>query len=414
MNQDPEFVPRLRNVEPVPMVVDGRRVIGLKDPLNLSDKTLLLDPSLIGVVAMFNGTNSLRDIQAELLRQTGSLVHIEELESVVNVLDQAFLLEGGNAGSAYKRKVDEYRKKPFRPASHAGMSYSDDPDTLHGELEGFFTGPDGPGLPDLFSEDRRCVGLIAPHIDIRSGGPCFAKGYHALGTGRPSDLYVILGTGHAGVERMFTAGTLDFQTPLGVVETDRDFVNAVSDELGWDVAAEEILHETEHVIEFQVIFLQKLFAGRHGFKIAPILCSLSHLFFQDSEDLAEMRADFARFCSALKKVCNSGSASVCFVASADLDHIGPRYGDSFTPHEGTVASALEEDRKLLETLERLDREAFIQGVAKDNDSRRICGFSPITTMLHCMDAEKGELLSLDYAFVDDRKSFVSFASMVFH
>jgi AmmeMemoRadiSam system protein B len=102
------------------------------------------------------------------------------------------------------------------------------------------------------------------------------------------------------------------------------------------------------------------------------------------------------------------------VASADLDHIGPRYGDGFTPHQGTISGALDKDRSLMDHLERLDLEAFVRDVAVDDDSRRICGFSPISAMLSSMDASSGRLLWLDHAVVDDRNSFVTFASMIFH
>ncbi len=294
------------------------------------------------------------------------------------------------------------------------MSYSEDPETLRHELGGYFTSDGGPGMPRFFSDPRRPQGLIAPHIDIRAGGRCFARAYHDLATGQPSDIYVILGTGHQGVKGIFTATSLDFQTPLGTVSTDREFLAALQGHLGRDPAAEELLHATEHVIEFQVIFLQFLLSGRHDFTIVPILCSLSHHLFSDDAAFADQRSLFDEFCRALKETCRSTSKSVCFIASADLDHIGPRYGDQFVPHQGTVSETLRGDAELLSCLERRDVHAFIKGVARENDARRICGFSPITTMFHVIDPTEGRVLDLDYAPVDDKNSFVSFASMIFH
>ncbi|MBM3299653.1 MAG: AmmeMemoRadiSam system protein B, partial [Deltaproteobacteria bacterium] len=272
----------------------------------------------------------------------------------------------------------------------------------------------GPGVPAFFSDPGRPVGMISPHIDIRGGAACFAHGYHALATGQPSEVYVILGTGHAGVEKMFTATTLDFQTPLGTAEIDRELLELLAQELGRDPAEEEILHATEHVIEFQVIFLQHMLAGRHRFKILPILCSLSYQVFQDTDEFAQERTLFHEFCHALKRACHKSSKSICFIASADLDHIGPRYGDRFIPHKGTVSEALEKDEKMLRALEKVDVQQFVHQVAREKDARRICGFSPITAMMHCMEASRGNLLMLDYAHVDDKKSFVTFTSMIFH
>ncbi len=406
--------PKLRFVEPVQFVHQGRQLVGLKDPLKLSDQMLCFSIEALPILAMLDGNHSLLDIQANLSSRSGRLVFFDDIKEIVERLDEAALFEGERFKAAFGRLVEEYRSRPFRPCSHAGTSYSADPEDLTVELRSYFDGDGGPGLPDFFCAERRPVGLIAPHIDIRAGGACFARGYHALASGRPSDVYVILGTGHAGVELMFTAGTLDFQTPLGTVKTDRSLLELLAEELGRDPAEEEILHASEHVIEFQVVFLQYLLASRHEFTIVPILCSLSHHIFENRDHLVEPRDRFDGFCRALKAACAASGKSVCFVASADLDHIGPRYGDSFIPHKGTVSETLENDDRILRHLERLDVESFIGDVARDNDSRRICGFSPITTMLHCMDATEGSLLSLDYAQVDDRNSFVSFASMIFH
>jgi len=414
MDWDENSRPRLRQIEPVQLVLEGRPVIGFKDPLQLLDRMLCVRQEVLPVVAMMDGQHTLRDVQTELTRSSGSIVFMDDIKAIVERLEDACLLEGERFQDAFERKVQEYRRKPFRPASHAGTCYSNDPTALGEELTALFTADSGPGLPEPGSDSRRPVGLIAPHIDIRAGGRCFAKAYHALASGQPSDVYVILGTGHAGVRGLFAATGLDFQTPLGTVQTDRELLGVLSRELGRDPAEEEILHATEHVIEFQLIFLQYLFAGRHSFTVLPVLCSLSYHLFDNDEGFSQQQRLFKEFCAALKEACLRSGKSVCFIASADLDHIGPRYGDSFVPHQGTVRQSIEQDGKLLRALERIDVNEFIQSVAREKDERRICGFPPITTMFHCMEASEGRLLSLDYATVDSMNSFVSFSSMIFY
>jgi MEMO1 family protein len=414
MELDPNFRPKLRNLEPVPVSIQGRPAIGLKDPLSIRDGLFCVQREALPVLALLDGRHSLRDIQETLSRQTGQLVFIDDVGRLVAKLDEACLLDGERFQAAFGEKIEAYRKSPFRPCSHAGVSYSADRRALNTELDNYFCDLEGPGPPASSADNKRPVGLIAPHIDIRAGARCFAHGYHALALGPPSDIYVILGTGHAGVDGLFTATMLDFETPLGMVPTDRDFVSELSAQLGRDAAASEILHATEHVIEFQLIFLQHLFAGKHQFSIVPILCSLSHNIFEENQDPRNDRAIFEQFCAALRKVCQKSSKSICFIASADLDHTGPRYGDSFVPHKGTIADALSKDAEMLGSLEQVDVQGFIRYIARENDSRHICGFSPITTMFHCMDASEGRLLNLDFAQVDERNSFVTFASMIFH
>lgn len=414
MSFDRDEQPRLRNLEPVPVVVQGRQAIALKDPLHLTDQMLCVPREFLPVLALLDGRHSLRDIQEELSRQAGQIVFLDVIEGVLQKLDEVYLLEGDRFREAFQRKVADYRKSLVRPSSHAGISYSADPQELRQELDSYFTRDGEPGVPDLFSEQRWPVGLIAPHIDLRAGGRCFAQAYHALASGQPSDIYVIFGTGHAGVEGMFTATNLDFQTPLGTVETDKEFLSVLTDTLGRDPAGEEILHASEHVIEFQVVFLQHIFSGRHEFTIVPILCSLSHHIFGSDPAFSHQREAFHEFCQAVKETCRRMSRTVCFIASADLDHVGPRYGDTFVPHSGTVSESLSKDAELLAALERIDVDGFIQGIAGENDSRRICGFSPITAMFHSMEASEGRLLGLDFANVDNRNSFVSFTSMIFY
>lgn len=415
MGWTPEYKPKLRNVEPFGAIYKGRRVIGLKDPLRLSEKVVFVPQESLPLLAMFDGGHTLRDIQADLSARAGRIVFLDEIEAVLKTLDQAYLIEGSEAEEAFRRRTEEYRRRPVRPCSHAGTSYNPDPEKLRQELNSYFAKDNnGPGLPDLFSKSRRPVGLVAPHIDIRAGGLSFARAYHALGSGQPSDVYVILGTGHAGVEKMFTASTIDFETPLGVAKVDTDIVHRLSKELGRDAAEEEILHENEHVIEFQVLFLQHIYQDRNDFTIVPILCSLSHKIFDSQDSLHQQRQAFYSFCSALRNACSQSGKKICFIASADLDHIGPRYGDQFVPHRGTVEASLQKDSEMLCYLQQCSVDSFIGCVVSEGDTRRVCGFSPIVTMMHTMSASQAEILSLDFAYVDDRKSFVTFAAMVFY
>ena len=51
MSSHSDDMPRLRNVEPVPVVLNGREAIGLKDPLGLSDQMLCIGKEALPVVA---------------------------------------------------------------------------------------------------------------------------------------------------------------------------------------------------------------------------------------------------------------------------------------------------------------------------------------------------------------------------
>ena len=122
------------------------------------------------------------------------------------------------------------------------------------------------------------VAAIAPHISINAGGASFARVYEAIRAAGPADLYVILGVGHAGIEDLFAGTKKDFETPLGPVATDRAFMDDLSRRFGDRLFSGEMLHRTEHTIEFQTIFLKYVF-GDAPFAIAPILTSFPHTIF---------------------------------------------------------------------------------------------------------------------------------------
>ena len=61
----------------------------------------------------------------------------------------------------------------------------------------------------------------------------------------------------------------------------------------------------------------------------------------------------------------------------------------------------------------MDPEGFRGYLAQENDRRRICGFSPIYTMLRTMQAERGRVVAHDHGAMDPVGSVCSFASVVF-
>ncbi len=407
--------PKLRPLEFVPITLnDGRRMLLIRDPLHLCSGDLCLPLEAAPVLGLFDGKRSLPDIKAEIVRLSGGLiVPLEDLERLVQTLDGNLLLDNPTFRRAWDAMVAEFRESLIRPAFHCGAGYPDDPGELAHLLDGFYDSSLKSGSSGL-PKGPAPVALVAPHIDVRSGGPAFAKAYQALANTDPlPDLFVILGTGHQGLANLFSCTRKTFTTPFGSVETDGAFVDALNDGVPVDLLEEEQAHRTEHVIEFQVIFLQHLFGGNHDFKIVPVLCSFDPHFLVAQE--LEVYADLIeRFTNRLRELVGARNGRICMVASVDLDHIGPRYGDDFQPDEKLVEDSLEEDRVLLKMVSDGNRAAFLHGVHRDNHRKRICGFSPIYTLMGALPEARGELLTLDHSIVDGRGSFVSYAAMAFH
>ena len=400
--------PKLRNHLMAIPVRHGRAVhVVLQDQEGLSRETVILSPDAYFLVTLMNGSNTLVDIQAAYMRQFGQILFREQLEELIGKLDAHLFLDNDRSRAHREQIVVEFRSCPRRPAFLAGSGYEADPDKLQAQLLGFFS-PEigGPGDAELDRSGKRLLGLVAPHIDLRAGGPCFAHAYKALLEASPVATCVILGTGHEPLSRYFAVTRKDFETPLGPVTVDTVFVDELCRRARFDLFVDELAHRREHTIEFQTLFLRLLLPE---IRIVPILCSFG------VEEIEQSVETIGLMVQALKETIEAHPQPVCLLASVDLAHIGPRYGDSFQPHPGTVRETALADQRLLEAVSAGDPDAFARILIRERNSRRVCGLPPLYTMLKVLEGRvQGELLHYSFAEVDPHHSFVSFASMALY
>jgi AmmeMemoRadiSam system protein B len=403
--------PRLRHVEAFPVEHEGQRYLGLRDPAGYTPSVLLLPAGLLEIVSLLDGEHSLVDIQAAVMRATGALVTSERLEALVADLDAHGFLD--TAGFAERRAaVDRgFLDAPTRPAAHAGGAYAGEAAALRSGIDGFFASAEGPG-PITWGEPagRAVRGIVAPHIDLHRGGPAYAWAYRDLAERCAADVFVILGTCHAGMPAPFALTRKDFDTPLGPAAVDRDFVEALARRARQDCFAAELAHRTEHSIEFQAVFLRYLYGGRREVRIVPVLASFAH------EALARGRRPeddprVPRFLDALGETAAACGGTVAFIAGADLAHVGPRFGDPAPLSAADLARVGAEDRAMLQAVEAGDAAAFFDAVAADGDRRRICGLSPIYGVLRALAGAPGAVTR--YGQWPDPQAVVTFASVVF-
>ena len=403
-----EELPTLRNrLEAIPIRRGRELYIALRDLEGLNPETLILSPQAYFLVTLMDGSNSAVDIQAAYMRRFGDILYREELAAVLQKLDTHFFLENENSRGRMQQLITEFYNQPTRPAYHAGVSYEKDGDDLRLQLKSFFAPENGgPGDPSPTEPRRTIAGLIAPHIDLRSGGPCFAYAYQALVEANAVHTCVVLGTGHEPLPHYFALCRKDFETPLGSVVVNKEFIGELSRRCRLDLFADEFAHRREHTIEFQTLFLRLLLPE---VQIVPILCSFG------VEELEQRTDDIQHAVQALKETILNYPHPVVLLSSVDLAHIGPRYGDSFRPQAETVREHNEADHRLLEIVSNGDAETFATTLIREGNRRRICGLPPLYTMLRILEPKvEGELLRYDYTRVDNEGSFVTFASLAFY
>jgi len=406
--------PRVRPLEAFPLQVEGKEMVGIKDPVGICLEVVFVPPEAFFLISLMDGSNSLRDMQAAYMRKYGTLLYSDKIEGLISQLDSYFLLENRNFEDHLLLLQEEFKKGQVRQAVFANRGYEGDAELLRAQLRGYFTAQGGPGLPDEGGEKNDLKGIIAPHIDFARGGTCYAHAYKALGESlgesNGADLYCILGTCHTPMRYPFAFTLKAFETPLGRVEVAKDCIEAIARQLPFDPFHDEFSHRNEHVIEFQVIFLRYLL-GKTDFKILPILCNSFHDMILGG--VSPMEYLLYRDAISILKEQLAPLPSLRLVASADLAHVGPQFGDQGAVTPGVLAEVKAKDLEMLRYVKDLQGEEFYRFILSEGDRRNICGLSPIYALLHLIEARQGELLHYQQWHDPQDKGAVTFASMAF-
>ena len=404
--KDSTQYPALRNLQFSPIKQGEDQLIVLWDPSGLSKEKLVLPLNFFFIVQHFDGEHSIQEIGALYLKRFGEFLMPNKVEQLIVDLEQKLFLEGPRTETARQQARIDYRQQPTRPAVFAGRSYEADSVKLKKQIDGFFTSGEGPDFKPSENRGKLIKGLVAPTYDLKQAGPVYAWGYKELQEAQQPDVYVIIGTAHAGLEHFFAGTDKDFETPLGVVPADRTILDQLKG-LVPKFFDEEIAHQTEHAIEFQLPFLQTIVDK--PFTIVPILSSFSALSLTD----LTVRSSVDRFLSSLQDAIGDSGKTVCVIAAGELAHLGMRYGDSAPPTDFSFHRTMQRDLEMLKPIEELKPDEFTQFIQKENDQRRISGFSPIYSLLRLIQAEKGQVLRYDRGITDQYNSTATYASMAF-
>jgi MEMO1 family protein len=403
--------PKLRPVSPRRVEHQGQSFIMLQDMTGAVAQPVLIPiDGFNHIVRHFDGQSTLIEIQGRVLRATGLFLALNELEGLVTRLDAAMLIEGPTFDAFHR----SYRESGRRPAAMAGRSYAATTRALLAQLEQFFVGSSGAGIPAEVggTSAPELRGVISPHIDFQRGGSVYTWAYRELLEKSNADTFVILGVAHQYCRRRFALTCKDFETPLGVVPTDRAYVDRIAALAGRDLFDDELSHRTEHSIEFQVVFLQYVLGGHREFSIVPILVGSFHDLMEKGVDpIAD--ADVSRFVQALRVAESASEKRVAYIGGIDLCHVGPEFGDS-SPVEPWLQDQVRQfDSAMLDRAAACDPGGWFRTAASIGNQLRVCGLAATYTMLHAIGPVQGRLLNYKQAIDDRRTCCVSFASMAF-
>lgn len=387
--------PALRGLDVQRTEQQGQRGIALVDRLGLSPDVFVPE-GLVAIVGRMDGTRTAAQIRAELERP-GAEIPDGFVEKIVEQFDGHLLLHGPRFEAALERAAREARSAP-RPAALVGSAgYPRDPDALRAALESIV------GTPATGGATPR--GVIAPHIDLHRGRDGYAQAYGWLKEHPPADLYVVFGTGHGGPTAPLTGWPSDWETPLGTVATDRAFVEAVHERLGPQRPEDLLLHRSEHSLEFQVLFLRHVLGDR-PFRVAGFMTGGLPTATGDPAD-----EDYVQnIVRALRDAEQAVDGRVCYVAGADLAHLGPEFGDGEAIDDSALQALRTRELERLQHLLDGQPGAFHRAVSADGNPDRVCGGTPIYLTAALCTGE-GELLHYGQAPATDGSQVVSFCAV---
>ena len=223
----------------------------------------------------------------------------------------------------------------MRTCAVAGMFYPNDPSHLEQLLEKFFSVVK-PGK-------KSPLGIVSPHAGYIYSGQVAANAFGAI----PPDFsgtFVVIGPSHRGY--LSSVSSIPWETPLGVVDPDREFIEAL------ELETDELSHKDEHSIEVQLPFLHRF---RPDVRIVPV--ALGRLSLEECRALGEGAAD----------AIAGDPERPLLVASTDMSHYVPD------------AVARKKDRLAIERMLALDPEGLYTTVRVERIS--MCGVLPATVVL---------------------------------
>lgn len=410
--KDPKHYPVLRNLHFSPLKEGDEQYVMLWDPTRLSGEKLIVPLSYFYLLQHLDGEHSLDEVGVQYLKKFGEFLTPDRLNQLVKDLDDKLFLEGERFEAAKAAARLAYREAPVRKSAFAGKSYPDDKNQLMAELESFFTVKEGPEIKPSPNRGKKIRGLVAPHYEMREAGPIYAWAYKELREALAPSLFVVLGTYHPGLEHLYALTDKDFETPLGIVRTEREALDRFHGDGHEVFFHEELSHQYEHTIEFQLPFLQHAMGPERPFTILPVLCAFPPAAVTDPASRST-KDKIDAFIQVMQEAIAASGKETCIVASAELAHIGMRYGDSSPPTDFYFHRCMQTDLEMLKHVEEGNPQAFAEFIAKEEDQRRIWGFAPIYTLLRLIEGGKGEVLRYDRGIADQFNSTVTYASMAF-
>jgi hypothetical protein len=393
--QHHDHFPRLRPIQTESIRHAGQPALLLKDPLQLTDRALVVSAHLVPALILCDGATHRSALPAALTDRFGLTIDTAALDELLLALDELYLLDNERAAAARHAAGAAYRAAPQRTPALAGRAYPADPAALQRLLAQALAQAET-------SEAPAARAVLSPHIDYRRGSAVYAQVWRqAARAARDAELVILIGTDHYGAEPI-SLTRQHYATPLGVLPTDFAIIDALADAIGAEAAyAGELYHRNEHSLELVAIWLQQM-RGERACPIVPILCG-SLMGLAEGPGAPAEHAPYTLLIEALREVIRTRRTLI--VASGDMAHVGPAFGGR--PLDGAAKAQLHnEDHTVIARLCAGDATGFFRSVAATGDRNNICGLAPFYLTLALLGESSGALAGYLQCPADEHETSV--------
>ena len=448
-NQQHMNTPRLRPIRGFQAQAkgsDGTEVpmVGLADKEQISEKVVFTQIAAVQLLPLMDGSRTLD----QLVEEVGRGLTRPIIEELVAQLDDAGLLMGPRFDAILAemhRQFDATANLP--PASTIQFAESllkEDEQKLEvSERDALATERLRTALDEFIKQAIKDApdaslptlpkAIVAPHLDYHRGWNNYAAIWGRLREVSRPERILVLGTNHFGRATGVCACDKGYTSPFGTSELAADLLAALKRNLGPDlgdaVVAHRYDHEREHSIELQIPWLQHIFGKDEQGHYPQVLGVLIHdPTANNGESYDGKGVGMTSFVDAMKKAIAAVPGRTLVVASADLAHVGPSFGDEhpLAEKEGPGADfrqkVIESDIESLRALAGLDEQSadqsavqraanMISSMAWQGNMNRWCSIGNMAAAMMVTEPAETKLLNYAAAIDPQGQTMVSSCAM---
>ncbi len=404
--------PRLRpEIDAAPAEQAGETFYILYDRAGITPSRLLVSPLGLLIAGRLDGATSVLDISDTLSREFTGGVKCREVQHLVNALGDALFLDDEQFHDFQAQAARDFHNTLLRPAASAGSAYNADPDTLARDLDRMLEDAPPPEEPPESPAPKHFPkGAVIPHIDYPRGAAAYGQCYRELQIRPAPKTVVVIGTAHVPMQERYAICEKDFATPFGTVRTDRDLCRRLAAALRpyYDPARDLLAHRAEHSIELHAVWLRHVYGP--DIRIVPILAASLGDFIDGDRPPGDAAGEPDIQALANCLAAASATGEVMLLASGDLAHLGPRFGDPRELTQQFLAEAEEIDREYLAAA----AEGAVRGLeslASHNDRNHVCGSACIFALGLALPETRARLLGYHQAVTPEMRQAVTFAGV---